>query len=62
MRILLSIAIVLGAAAMSVVTPVAVSPAAAEPDDGVSRCGADGYVERYSTLTHGWQPTATRCR
>ena len=29
--------------------------------NGESRCGADGYVERYSKILDSWQSSGTRC-
>ena len=37
------------------------NPARAQ-QDGESRCGADGNVERYSEGTHSWWPSLETCR
>ncbi len=37
------------------------TPAAAQVN-GESRCGADGYVERYSDSSRSWRQSFTHCR
>lgn len=32
-----------------------------ETENGLSRCGADGWVERYSRPLHSWMGTAAKC-
>lgn len=40
--------------------PILSAPARAQ-QNGESRCGADGYVERYSSSLHSWLGTGSKC-
>lgn len=50
-----------GALIASCALPITLAFPAMAQENGESRCGADGYVERYTSYNHSWSSSLLHC-